>query len=256
MCSTGQSMVLRAGLKKVQEGQRSAFFTLLRTHDFLVLTDPEAAKESVDVLGRPAGNGIEVADRVKADAAEETDALIAKHVSAPFLADGCARAEAHLQMAALALGAKRALLREAQKPEYGFAGEDELKARSVVAGALGVVAPADGSVPYGAPVMWLPNRTAVALSWDKPKTIQRMVDNFHVDLGRAFELEAIEPAPSCRMTRCLYTDFLRAEGEPLLMPVFWALHEATFKGVPGYEFEPPDAGGGLVEGDGCTFWFR
>ena len=74
-------------------------------------------------------------------------------------------------------------MREAARPEYGYAGEDTLKARSVVAGALGVVASADGSAPYGAPVMWLPNRTALLLSWDKPKTLRRMVDNFQTDLG-------------------------------------------------------------------------
>ena len=243
--------MIRAGLKKVQEGQRSAFFTLLRVHDFLVPSDPAVASASVDALGRPAGIGIEVAEQVKAAAAEETDALMTKHASATFMATDCDRAEAHLQMAALALGAQRAILREAAiRPEYLHGPDDTLKARSVVAGALGVVANADGSQPYGAPVMWLPNRTAVALSWDKPKTIQRMVSNFQTDLGRAFEMEPLEPAPSCRMTRCLYTEFLRAEGEPLLMPVFWALHEATFKGVPEYEFEAPDDAGA-----GGTFWF-
>jgi len=242
-------------MKAVQEGQRSAFFSLLRTHDFLVPEDPEAAKRSVDVLGRPAGDGIEAAARVKADAADEADALIAKHADSLFMVPQCDRAAAHLQMAALALGAKRALLREAAKPAYGDAAEDALKARAVVAGALGVVAPADGTPPYGTPVMWLPNRTAIALSWDKPKTLRGMVDNFASDLGEAFALSPLEPTPSCRMTRCLYTSFYRAEGEPLLMPVFWALHEATFKGVPGYEFEPPASGGGEVEGEGCTFWF-
>lgn len=246
--------VVQTGLKKVQEGQRSAFFTLLRTHDLLIPEDPEVAQASVDALGRPKGTGLEVAKRVKAEAADEADSLISQYSDSPLIAGDCQRAQAHLQMAALAVGAKRALLREAARPEYGYAGEDELKARSVVAGAIGVVAPADGSTPYGAPVMWIPNRTTIALSWDKAKTLRGMVGNFETDLGASFALEPLEPAPSCRLTRCLYTSFLRAEGEPHLMPLFWALHEATFKGVPGYEFEPPQHAG---EGeDGCVFRFR
>lgn len=56
-------------------------------------------------------------------------------------------------------------------------------ASTFLAGALGVVSPADGSKPYGAPVMWVPNRTAVLLSWDKQATVRRMVENFKVDLG-------------------------------------------------------------------------
>ena len=32
--------------------------------------------------------------------------------------------------------------------------------------------------------MWLPNRTAVLLSWDKHATVGRMVDNFKTDLGQ------------------------------------------------------------------------
>ena len=62
-----------------------------------------------------------------------------------------------------------------------------------------------------------------------------------------------------QMTRCLYTDFLREETEPSLLPVFWALHEATFKGVPGYSFDAPEGGVTGGEGDdatGCTFWFN
>ena len=52
----------------------------------------------------------------------------------------------------------------------------------------------DGSTPYGAPVMWLPNRTAVLLSWDKQATVARMVDNFKTDLGQASPNPA-EPTP-------------------------------------------------------------
>ena len=46
---------------------------------------------------------------------------------------------------------------------------------------------------------------------------------------------------------------VNAEGEPLLSPIFWALHEATFKGVPGYSFEAPQESGD--EDTGCTFLF-
>ena len=233
--------------------QRTAFFTLLRVHDFLVPTDPEAAKNSVDALGRPAGDGLAVVERVKADAGEECDALMAKHTNADFMPQGCDRAPAHLQMAALAVSAHRAMLREAAAGDYGYAAEDFLLARRVVAGALGVHAEADGSTPTGVPVMWLPNRTALTLTFNKEAVLRRMVENFQTDLGLAFEFEPIEPAPSCRMTRCLYTEVLRAEGGPLLMPVFSALHGATFAGVPNFEFEQPEWGGHVV--GGCTFRF-
>lgn len=115
-----------------------------------------------------------------------------------------------------------------------------------------MVAPPDGTMPYGAPVMWLPNRMAHAFSWDKAATLERMVDNFQADLGTAFVLERVDPAPSRCMTRCLYTDFFRSEGEPMLIPVFRALHEATFKGVPSFSFETSDD----AMGPDCTFWFK
>jgi len=246
--------MIKAATKAVIEGQRKAFFATLRVQDFLVPVDAEAAKAALDALGRPTGAAANVAERVKAEAAEEAEDLVSRHAAA-LLPSECHRAPTHLQMAALALGAQRALLREAAKEEYGWAGEDTLRARTIVAGALGVVAPPDGSTPYGAPVMWLPNRAAVTLSWDKQATVRRMVDNFKVDLGQGFDVEPLEPAPSVCMTRCLYTDFCRAEGEPTLAPVFWAQHEATFKGVPGYEFEAPDLAGG-DDAARCSFWFR
>mmetsp|Transcript_76148 Transcript_76148/g.126901 ORF Transcript_76148/g.126901 Transcript_76148/m.126901 type:complete len:229 (-) Transcript_76148:81-767(-) len=228
--------MLSKAAKKVSQSQRSAFFALLRTHDFLVPTSAHASDQK------------ELAKRVAEDVAEEADALIARY--RPALPVACERAPVHLQMASLALGAQRTLLREADKEAFGWTGGEQLRARSVVAGALGVVAAPDGSTPYGAPVMWLPNRMAHTFSWNKAATLERMVDNFQADLGLAFELEQIEPAPSRRMVRCLYTDFFRAEGEPLLIPVFRALHEATFKGVPSFSFETSD------EGPDCTFWFK
>ena len=243
--------MIRAAMKKAQEGQRAAFFAVLRVHDFLVPADAEEAKATLDFFGRPVGSRNEVASRIKEESAAEADALVAKYADA---VEGCDRSAAHLHMAALALGTQRCLLREAAScNRYTNTGEDSLIARSVVAGALGVIAPADGSPPYSVPAMWLPNRTAVALSWNKPETIAGMIRNFETDLGKCFEFASLDPVPSCRMTRCLYTDVLRDEGEPLMMPIFWSLHEATFKGVPGYEFELPEAN---AEMPGCSFWFR
>lgn len=243
--------MIRAAMRQAQQGQRSAFFAVLRVHDFLMPADPDEAKASVDMLGRPSGRLLDVVERVKNECAAEADAISARHIDAM---QDCGRAATHLQLAALALSAQRCLLREAaSSSDYVHTGDDTLSARSVVANALGVIAPPDGSVPYSVPAMWLPNRTAVMLSWNRAATIRGMVANFETDLGKGFELSPLEPAPSCQLTRCLYTDFLRDEGEPLMMPIFHALHEATFKGVPGYEFEPPEAG---VEGSGCTFWFR
>ena len=96
-------------------------------------TDADAAKASLDALGRPTGAAADIAERIKAEAGEEADALYAQHTA--LLPPECHRAPTHLQMAALALGAQRTLLREGAKEEYGWAGEDVLKARSVVAGA-------------------------------------------------------------------------------------------------------------------------
>ncbi|KAL1514813.1 hypothetical protein AB1Y20_003898 [Prymnesium parvum] len=244
--------MMHAASRAAADAQRKAFFTLLRVQDFLIPVDAAVAKASLDPFGRPKGAAAEEARRVKEDAAREADALVARHAAA--LPAGCVRAAAHLQMAALAVGAQRTLLQAAAREEYGWGGGETLRARSVVAGALGVVAPPDGSAPYGAAVMWLPNRTAVALSWDKKATVARMVENFKADLGEAFELQPVDPAPSVRMTRCLYTEILRAEGEPMLAPIFWALHEATFKGVPAYSFEPSQEQGDTATVG--TFWFK
>eukprot|EP00966_Prymnesium_polylepis_P321602 7377907-Prymnesium_polylepis.1 len=101
--------------------------------DFLVPVDAEAAKAALDALGRPTGAAANVAERVKAEAAEEAEDLVSRHAAA-LLPSECHRAPTHLQMAALALGAQRALLREAAKEEYGWAGEDTLRARTIVAG--------------------------------------------------------------------------------------------------------------------------
>ena len=89
--------------------------------------------------------------------------------------------------------------------------------------------------------LWLPSRRLSMLG--------RMMANFERDLGAAFTLEALEPAPSRRLTRCFYRDLLAREGEDDLAPVFTALHAATWAGVPGFAFE--------AEADGqCTFLFE
>ena len=174
--------MIRAAMQKAREGQRAAFMTILRVHDFLVPEDAAAAKLAIDALGRPAGEGARTAERVKEACAAEADALIAKYLDAPFMVPDCDRAAAHLQMAALAIGAQRSMLQEAASGTYLHTNDDTLKARSVVAGALGVVAPESGEQPYGTPVMWLPNRAAITLSWDKQATLLGMVNNFEADL--------------------------------------------------------------------------
>ena len=124
--------MISAVTKAAIEGQRKAFFALLRVQDFLVPADADAAKAAVDALGRPTSTAALVAERIKAEAGEEADALMDRHAS--LLPSDCDRAPTHLQVAALALGAQRAMLREAAKEEYGWAGEETLKARTVTAG--------------------------------------------------------------------------------------------------------------------------
>ena len=102
-------------------------------HDFLVPVDANKAKAAVDYLGRPVGHAADVANRVKVQAGIEADALMEKHAS--LLPRDCQRGLTHLQMAALAVGAYRSLLQEGAKEEYGYAGGDSLKARSVIAGS-------------------------------------------------------------------------------------------------------------------------
>ena len=124
--------------------------------------------------------------------------------------------------------------------------------RGVVASALGVVAVGEEiTVP---PVTWLPNKLALVFSGAqflqarRRPVIERLLQRFVDDLGPTFEVEASDPSPSLRLTRCFYHDFFEAEGEPLLAPLFTAQHGGTFEGVPGYSFED--------DGDGrCRFLF-
>ena len=124
--------------------------------------------------------------------------------------------------------------------------------RGVVASALGVVAVGEEiTVP---PVTWLPNKLALVFSGAqflqarRRPVIERLLQRFVDDLGPTFEVEASDPSPSLRLTRCFYHDFFEAEGEPLLAPLFTAQHGGTFEGVPGYSFED--------DGDGrCRFVF-
>ena len=125
--------------------------------------------------------------------------------------------------------------------------------RGVVASALGVVAVGEEiTVP---PVTWLPNKLALVFSGAqfvqarRRPVIERLLQRFVDDLGPTFEVEASDPSPSLRLTRCFYHDFFEAEGEPVLAPLFTAQHGGTFEGVPGYSFED--------DGDGrCRFLFE
>ena len=67
--------------------------------------------------------------------------------------------------------------------------------------------------------------------------------------------EPLEPEPSRRMTKCFYASFLASEAASadaasdsalVLVPVFQAMHAATFCGIPGFEFEPDESGHGGV----------
>ena len=222
--------------------QRSAFLRLLRVDNALRLLDPE------DKLPE------EVSVRVKEIVDHEASMLASKH--APDLPEGCKRAPGHLQLAALAMAAQRVLLHEARRSDEAYLATSQLKVRSVVADALGVVAPPDGTPPMAVPVQWVPNRIAMTLTgalWlpsRRQSMTARMMANFEADLGDAFELEELDPPPSRRLTRCYYRQLLAREGEDVadLGPVFTALHGVTWAGVPEFEFE--------AEEDGtCSFRF-
>ena len=62
-------------------------------------------------------------------------------------------------------------------------------------------------------------------------------------------MEKLEPSPARRMTRCFYADFLEREEAAaadarVLVPVFQAMHGATFCGIPGFAWEPDESGHG------------
>lgn len=222
--------------------QRTAFLRLLEVDRALVPVDPEEKLPA------------DVDSRVKSDIEQVADNLIAKHSSS--LPD-CKRAPGHLQLTALAMAAQRTLLQEARgRDADNYLTTSQLKVRSVVADALGVVAPPDGTAPVAVPVQWVPNRIALTLTgalWlpsRRQSMTERMMNNFEADLGAGFEIEALDPPPSRRLTRCFYRDVLAREGDDVqvLGPVFTALHGVVWAGVPRFEFD--------AEEDGtCTFRF-
>ena len=236
--------LLDAAALKAAQMQRTAFLQMLglRMGDVLHPLDPDRG---------PIGK--EDVARVTRQISEEADALYAANVDA--LPADCNRAPVHLQMASLALASQRMLLVEAKRDEYVLC--NALKVRFAVANALGVVAPPDGTEPQEVGGMWLPNKlsllfTGALFKPERQRTIvERTMHNFEVDLGAGFEMAPLEPAPSRRMTRCFYASFLEAEAardataEPTcLVPVFQAMHGATFCGVPGFSFEPDASGHG------------
>lgn len=220
-----------AAARKAAEVQRSTFFKLLRVKDVLQPVDPNRKPSD---------------DEVRAKVGDAADALISRHE--PSLPD-CERAGAHLQMAALALATQRVLIAESRSEHYHL--QSPAIVRETVARTVGVLAPAEGDVT-SVPINWVPNKLAMFFSLTDSRrraTIERMVNNFENDLGKAFELSPIDPAPSRRMARCFYADFFEKEGEPELTPVFQVLHGATFSGVKGFTFRR--------EADNtCTFTFE
>ena len=216
---------------------------LLRVRDILSPTNPAMATPRAKVWH--VDNETEV--RIKADVARAADLLFEDH--AEQLPKGCSRAVAHLQMASLALAAQRTLFDAANAPGGEFEPVNTLEVRSVVAGSLGVLAPADGTPPTAVPVMWIPNRLAMLfngaflLSGRKRVLVERMWNNFETDLGAGFAFEPLaDPLPEGaflgqRMKRCLYHEFCREEGAHELAPIFSAMHSATFAGIPGFSFK-------------------
>ena len=219
--------MMQAAARKAASVQRTTFFSMLRVKDCLVRHDATQQLSAETIAG------------VKEDIGRSADDLIAEYT--PLLPPDCERAPAHLQMAALALSAQRTLFRAAAVDDYKQV--DSHGVRWVVGGALGVVAPPAGEEPWAVPVNYVPNRLSMIITgsiWfpgQRKSMVTRMLTNWRTDLGQAFDVEPMEPEPSFRMTRCLYTDFLHHAGEseaPALVPLFHCLHAATFKGVTGF----------------------
>ena len=248
--------------------QRTTFFRILRVGDALVPLEESSSTKST--LFKPFVEPA-VLDRVTRSIEELAAEVVAAH--GPELSPSCKRGPAHLQMAALAIGAQRALLHEARHGDREYLAVTPFKVRSVVANALGVVAAPDGTRPVAVPAMWVPNKLAMAFTgglWlpeRRRPIVERMMKNFVADLGEAFTLEPLDPEPSCRMRRCFYHDLLKAEDELILAPVFTAMHGATWSGVPGFEFvahdDPDDASGATTAAraaaqstGACDFLFR
>ena len=230
--------------------QRRSFLKMLRFSDALRLP-----LEDDDDPTKPKPLPEATVSRVRSIIDTSADELIDKHLAA--LPEGCKRSPGHLQMVSLALAAHRSLLHEARASDEYLA-TSALKVRSVVADALGVVAPPDGTEPFAVPVQWVPNKIALGLTgalWipsRRASMAARMMTNFEIDLGPGFTLEPIEPEPSRRLTRCFYRELLSLESDEeadLLGPVFTAMHAATWAGVPGFEFDAEESGA-------CTFRFE
>eukprot|EP00965_Chrysotila_dentata_P011467 374854-Pleurochrysis_carterae.AAC.2 len=192
---------LDAAARKALDAQRFTFFRTIQLHKAL---------EPVEKVGSAAQRA--TAYRVKESISNSAEALIEKHSDA--LPDDCARAPSHLATVALAIAAQRELLLEASGEQYMLANAN--KVRTVVAGGLGVFAPPTGEPPYAVPAMWIPNRLSVIFSGGiffparKHALLERMLGNFEADLGKAFTLEHVEPAPTRRMTKCFYTECVPA----------------------------------------------
>lgn len=239
---------LDAAARRALALQRSTFLRMLNVERALTPVDSDDVQDARPKL--PAGTESHVKKAVETAA----DAIITRHTEG--LPQGCARAPGHLQLVALAIAAQRVLLSEARGGEYMIT--SALKTRSIVADALGVVAPADGTEPVAVPVMWLPNRIALGVTgglWlpsRRRSMVERMMNNFEVDLGAAFVLEPLEPSPSRRLRQCFYRELLKREGDDaeVLSALFTALHAATWAGVPGFLFESDEETGA------CEFVFE
>ena len=241
--------LLDAAARKAAELQRATYLHMLglRMGDVL---------QPLDAEDKEAGATSATVKLIQERIGAEADALYQAH--ADQLPE-CHRAPVHLQMASIALASQRVLQDEAQRDDR--TPFNALKVRTTVANALGVVAPDDGSVPYEVGAMYVPNKVSLFFtgatfipSRRKPITV-RMMENFEVDLGAGFSMEPLEPEPSRRMTKCFYASFLASEAASadaasdsalVLVPVFQAMHAATFCGIPGFDFEPDESGHGGV----------
>ena len=149
-------------------------------------------------------------------------------------------------MGVVRFAAHRSLLHEARASDEYLA-TSALKVRSVVADALGVVAPPDGTEPFCRPVQWVPTKIALGLTgalWipsRRASMAARMMTNFEIDLDLDSRLSRSSWSPHGRLTRCFYRELLSLESDEeaeLLGPVFTAMHAATWAGVPDLNSTP------------------
>lgn len=235
--------------------QRTHFLKSLKLENALV---PHGTAEVALQHGTAAKVPETTVSTLKSAIESTADELAGRY--AEDLPSSCNRAPGHLQIVTLAIAAQRCILDEARTNSAMYLTTSGMRVRSVVADALGVVAPPDGTPPKAVPVQYVPNMIALGLCgalWSESRRrsmATRMVDNFARDLGECFLLEPLDdhPAPSMALRYCFYSALLREEGEhDLLAPVFTALHEPTFSGVPEFEFEVSDQTSGE-----CKFIFR